>query len=55
MYKITFYNNDIDRIEELEFKTLKEALKVFQEIDNTPYWEADIESLTLTREVKEND
>lgn len=55
MYKITFYNHDISQVEELKFETLKEALKVFKEIAETPWWEADISKLTLTKEGKEND
>ena len=50
MYKITFYNNDIGQVEELKFKKLEEALKVFQEIADTPWWEADISNLTLNKE-----
>ena len=53
MYRITFYNNDINKKESFMWSTFKEALKQYLEILETPYWEADICDLKILKNGKD--
>lgn len=53
MFTIEFYNNEISRIEKIEFKTLKEALQAYLKILDIPWWDADIRDLKILKNGKD--
>ena len=53
MYRITFYNNEIDKKEGFIWSTFKEALKQYLEILEMPWWDVDISDLKILKNGKD--
>lgn len=52
MYKIIFYNNEIDKKEGDIYYNFKDALYKYIEILNAPWWECDISDLKILKDNK---